>query len=316
MPDVISVVLCTYKRADKLPQCINALMAMNSVDGMRWELVCVDSNIDSESRRIIEAFASSSPVPIRYVSELDPRLSVARNAGLRHASGDILAYTDDDCLVDAEWLARIWNEMRADPSLAMLGGRLELQNKDDLPICIRPFRERVAISPTSMYSLIGTSNMAFRRSVVDAIGIFDPEFGPGTELPAAEDVDFVYRALKAGFKVVYSPDILIFHDHGRRTNIQRDKSVRAYVIARGAFYLKHIIGGDVQVLRLAYWESVNLVKNLIFKPEKDEPRLYAAKLLGYLFEGGLLYLYVRIRNLLGQSPSNDGFHTPGETVKP
>jgi len=314
--DSISVVVCTYKRADKLPHCLNKLLAMNGADGLRWEIVCVDSNTTSESRQIIEEFARSSPIPIRYVFEPDPRLSLARNAGLRHASGDILAFTDDDCLVDPNWLVTIWKEFRADDSLAILAGRLELHNPDDLPICIRTFRDRIPIGPTSFFSLSGTSNMAFRRRVVDAIGGFDPEFGPGASLLAAEDSDFVYRALKVGLTAIYSPDVLIFHDHGRRTMAERRKVERAYVISRGAFYLKHILTWDSQVMRLAYWESNRLAKQVLLKPDPEEARVDAARLLGYLLKGAFLYLWVQTRRVAGGSSSNHELDLPVKSGRP
>jgi glycosyltransferase involved in cell wall biosynthesis len=259
--NLVSVVVCTYNRAAKLEKCLDALLAMNEPDGIRWEVVCVDSSTDG-TKLIVEEFARHSRIPIRYVFESDLRLSCARNAGLRHALGDILAFTDDDCLVDPNWLVNIWKAFDEDASLAMLGGRLELRNNDDLPISVRLCKERVTLGLANFLNLIGTSNMAFRRRVISRVGMFDPEFGPGSSLLGAEDSDFVYRGLKAGFKTIYDPDVLAFHDHGRRTELDRIKTERGYIIARGALYLKNILQGDRQAMRLAFWESVPLVKQV------------------------------------------------------
>src|SRR5215469_1728850 len=155
---LISVVLCTYNRAAKLRQCLNALLAMNATDD-RWELICVDNNSTDETKQIIEEFAQSSATPIRYVFEPTQGLACARNAGLRQASGNILALTDDDCLVDPNWLNAISKEFREDSSLAILGGRVELRSRDDLPIGIRTSRERLAIGMTNVFGLIGAGNM-------------------------------------------------------------------------------------------------------------------------------------------------------------
>jgi len=294
----VSVVVCTYNRAARLEKCLDALLAMNEPDDLRWEVVCVDSSTD-ETKLIVEEFARHSRIPIRYVFESDLRLSCARNTGLRHAVGNILAFTDDDCLVDRSWLVNIWRAFNEDASLAMLGGRLELRNHDDLPISVRPFKERVVLGLTNFFNYIGTSNMAFRRRVISRVGMFDPEFGPGSSLLAAEDSDFVYRGLKAGFKSIYDPDVLAFHDHGRRTELERTETQRAYITARGAFYLKNILQGDPQAMRLALWESVPLVKQVFRRLAARRAPGDEARFLGYLMKGAYLYLRVRTRRAMG-----------------
>jgi glycosyltransferase involved in cell wall biosynthesis len=310
LSDLISVVVCTRNRAAKLPQCLSTLLAMNAADGFRWELVCVDNNSTDQTKQVIEEFASSSRIPIRYVFERVQTISSARNAGLRQALGDIIVFTDDDCLVDRNWLGTIWKEFRADALLAMLSGRVELQDQNDLPICIRSFKERITVDPTNVFSVIGTSNMAFKRDVIESIGGFDPDFGAGTPLLGSEDSDFVYRALKAGFKATYSPDVLVLHDHGRRSGLDRRKIEGAYVISRGAFYLKHMLKGDPQITRLAYWESTKFAKQVLFKSNAGESRWDAARLLGYLLKGFFLYLLVCIRRIGGASTSNQKLDRP------
>jgi glycosyltransferase involved in cell wall biosynthesis len=288
----LSIIVCTRNRTTKLARCLEALLAMK-VEGVRWEVICVDNASTDATKETIETFAKNSHVPIRYVYERAARLSLARNAGLSHSSGDILVFTDDDCIVDPTWLATISKEFRADPSLAMLGGRVELNDKCDLPLAVRPYKQRAAIQPTNFFSFIGAGNMAFRRRVIDRIGMFDPRFGPGSSLLAAEDSDFAYRTLKAGFKAVYSPDVLVLHDHGRQTGQDRTNMEEAYVTGRGAFYLKHALRGDRQVMRLALWESLQLVKgawrSLIDRGNGGED----ARLFGHLLTGACRYVRFR-----------------------
>jgi len=293
----LSVIVCTRNRAAKLVRCLEALLAMKT-EGLRWELICVDNASTDDTRRVIEAFARKSYVPIKYVLERAARLSLARNSGLSNSSGDILAFTDDDCIVDPHWLSIISKEFREDTSLALLGGRVELHDKRDLPFGIRPYKERVAIDPNNVFSFVGAGNMALRRGVIGSIGIFDTRFGPGAPLLAAEDSDFAYRVLRAGLKAVYSPAVLVSHDHGRRSEQDRANIERAYVAARGAFYLKHTFQGDRQVMRLAYWETFQLVKqtfgNIIGRKHKGGD----ARLLGYLLTGAYRYLSLRVRSPL------------------
>lgn len=110
--------------------------------------------------------------------------------------------------------------------------------------------------------------MSFRRSVFTAIGKFDINFGAGKTIPSAEDSDFFYRAFRMNFKMMYSPEVLIYHNHGRRYDEQVSKLVKGYVIGQGAFYCKYILKKDGIVFhfacRVLFNNAKNIVKN-IFK---------------------------------------------------
>jgi len=91
------------------------------------------------------------------------------------------------------------------------------------------------------------------------------------------------------------PDVLIYHDHGRRTEGEREKLMRLYLIGRGAFYMKYGLRGDGRVIRMAYWESLNLLKDFLKTMGKGRWDGNALRLLGYLIRGAVLYLWVRMR---------------------
>jgi GT2 family glycosyltransferase len=175
-------------------------------------------------------------------------LSRARNAGLASAAGDLLLFTDDDCLPDPHWLAVIRDEFARAPALGVLGGRVELFDERDQPTTTRTSRERGQISTAFNLDAIIGCNMAFRRSALAATGPFDVALGGGTGAGAGEDVDFVYRALRAGLLVEYSPDALVYHNHGRRTAAQVRALRRAYTVARGALFCKYLLERDRRIL--------------------------------------------------------------------
>jgi glycosyltransferase involved in cell wall biosynthesis len=287
----LSVIVCTRNRATKLVGCIEALLAMKT-EGLRWELICVDNGSTDDTRKVVERFSKNSSLPIKYVYEKAERLSQARNSGLSNSSGDVLTFTDDDCIVDRYWLSNISREFREDSSLALLGGRVELHDKRDLPLGIRTHKNRVIIEPTNVFSFVGAGNMALRRCVIEKIGMFDTRFGPGAPLLAAEDSDFAYRVLKASLKAVYSPEVIVSHNHGRRSEQERANMEKAYVSARGAFYLKHTFRGDRQVMRLAYWETVKLAKQSFKDIIGGKNHGSNARLLAYLLTGAFRYLRV------------------------
>jgi glycosyltransferase involved in cell wall biosynthesis len=249
----ISVIVCTYNRADRLPAAFAGLRRLRVPPGLGWELIVVDNRSTDGTRAAIEEEARRGALPLRYVHESRPGLGAARNGGLAAAQGELIAFTDDDCYPEPDWLEAI-AAIFGDPTIAYAGGRVTLHDPRDLPLSIR-LGER-ACDVSSLEQVFGTvpgCNMAFRRSVVEAIGSFDPDLGAGLPM-AAEDTDFLYRAQRAGLRVRYDPRMAVAHDHGRRTAEAVARLNRSYVMGRGGLYAKHALAGDTAMLRAGYWE--------------------------------------------------------------
>jgi glycosyltransferase involved in cell wall biosynthesis len=264
-------------------------MAMSVSKDLPWELIIVDNNSTDNTKEIVEEYKIKSEQNVVYVFEEKRGLANARNSGIKEARGEIIAFIDDDCIVDKNWLFCISREFESDTSLSLIGGRVELYDPNDQPVSVRRFKERITFSSTGqLFSLITGCNMALHRRVFDALVGFDPAFGAGTRLQAAEDSDFFYRAYKIGFRIVYSPEILVYHNHGRRTEEQVRKLNKGYVIGRGAFYCKYILRTDLEVLKMALLEVISLirgfVKNLIRLRPTDKQRMrLQALLLGTMY---------------------------------
>lgn len=290
----LSVVVATYNRATALRRCLDSLLSMRTPDGLAWELICVDNNSTDETRRVIEEVARTSPVPVKYVFEQRQGVAYARNAGLREARGEIIAITDDDCIADPTWIAALMQEFAADPSLGIVGGRIELYDPRDRPIAIRVSRDRTFFSLGAIATHVITANMAIRRSAMEKVGSFDENFGPGARLLAGEDIDLLYRAYKAGVKILYSPDAVIYHNHGRQTESDEAKLRRAYAIGTGAFYCKHIFRRDPEAMRLAYWEVRRLLKRATVGVERAGIPTDNIRQIRYLTLGALHYSLIRV----------------------
>jgi glycosyltransferase involved in cell wall biosynthesis len=261
---MVSVIVCTHNRAHRLEQTLNSLQQMTVPVDVPWELVIVDNNSSDNTQEIIDAFASKSSLNVKYVFERHQGVSRTRNTGLHASSGNIIAFTDDDCIVDRHWIETISKEFQSDESIAGIGGRVLLYNKMDRPVSIRVQERREELS--SIYRLLKLfigCNMAFVRPVFDEVGIFDTDFGVGARFASSEDLDFLYRAYKKRFKVIYSPDVLVYHNHGRRSDEQINSLMRGYAIGRGAFYCKYFLMADKDVMRFAYSEVSSLIKGII-----------------------------------------------------
>lgn len=99
--DFISIVICTYNRADILQQTLESFFSLNSLDN-NFELIVVDNNSTDTTREIVEYFVDQNP-QVLYRFEKKPGLSQARNTGIKEAKGEIVAFVDDDVFFDKEW---------------------------------------------------------------------------------------------------------------------------------------------------------------------------------------------------------------------
>lgn len=135
--------------------------------------------------------------------------------------------------------------------------------------------------------------MAFRKTVLKVTHGFDPLLGPGSICKAAEDVDLIYRSLKKGFKIVYSPDVIVFHNHGRRTESDDKKTSFAYSLGRGALYFKYAMRLDFQIARIAVKELYGLTKTLTKGVITRKEFPYHRLALPALFLGACYYCQAR-----------------------
>ncbi|MFV0625034.1 glycosyltransferase family 2 protein [Sphingomonas sp. ac-8] len=234
----ISLIVCTRNRAPQLAGCLAAVAGLRFAG--RWELVMVDNGSTDATRAVIETFAAGARFPVRYVHAATPGLGNARNAGLTAAQGALIAFTDDDCYVDPQLLARTVAAF-ARPDLGYVSGRILLHDPADYPATINESTEPRDF-PAGRYlppGAIRGANLAFRRVALDAIGGFDPRFGSGARF-AAEDIDAACRCSLRGWAGAYDPSIVVSHHHGRKA-ADVGGLFRAYDYGRGAYHAKLLL---------------------------------------------------------------------------
>jgi glycosyltransferase involved in cell wall biosynthesis len=120
---VASVVICTRNRAASLSRTLASLVEAAELVNDLWELIVVDNGSTDDTLAIVEAF--SDKLPIRWVFEPEAGLSRARNAGVRVSKGDFVLWTDDDVLVDRNWLRAWFDAFHDHPGDVIFGGRSE-----------------------------------------------------------------------------------------------------------------------------------------------------------------------------------------------
>jgi glycosyltransferase involved in cell wall biosynthesis len=248
----ISIVICTRNRADSLARALDSICRAAQTWTMPWELVIVDNGSTDHTADVASSLAREASYQIRLVHEPRVGVSQAKNRGIREATGEWLAFTDDDCLVTPGWLPAIHRGFQLDSAVGLIAGRTELWDPTLFPHCVRTSAIEAEYRwPTGPEFMAG-NNIALPARVFSIVGGFDERLGPGTRAYSAEDGDLVYRVLKAGFVGKYLPDALLYHDHRRSVDDLRVIR-RNYAVGNGAFLMKHILRGDLYALKMAYW---------------------------------------------------------------
>jgi glucosyl-dolichyl phosphate glucuronosyltransferase len=220
-PMQISVILCTYNRCQSLAIALESVAASQMPDSIDWQLLIVDNNSKDATREVAESFCRRDPTHFRYVFEAQQGKSFALNRGIREASGDVLAFIDDDITAEPDWLFELTKPL-SDPQWAGTGGRVYLPKDFSPPGWMATEGNQSLLSILALFDLghearpsprppIG-NNMAFRRAVFTKYGGFRTDLGPtpGSEI-RYEDTEFGTRVMQGGERVLYVPTAVVRH---------------------------------------------------------------------------------------------------------
>ncbi len=292
----VSVCVCTANRANELTFALESLARLRMPPGRAVEFIIVDNASTDATPEVLNAAAAWFPFPLVVLQEPVRGSSSAHNCALRHARGEVIAWTDDDCVPAEDWIERILAHFDEDPALDLLTGRVELYDPTHYPITVNTSLEPAILDEMRAYAnfVIGC-NLAFRRSLIDRIGVYDPRFGAGAPLRAAEDSDFAFRALRQGCRISYAPDVLLYHNHKRVTDDQVMRLRRNYIYGDGALLTKHLLAGDRTAARWFYWRLRGIVGRILHPAPWLPTRKGHATLLLEFLGGALAYLRFAMR---------------------
>jgi GT2 family glycosyltransferase len=231
----ISVVIPTIGRASLLTNCLASLALCSP---RAAEILVVDQSGDGDVRAAVERFAD---IGARVVYCAIRDRSVAVNEGMKAAEHEFVLVTDDDCTVAETWVETAVAHLSADPDSIVTGRVLPIGDAVAVPSLVGAVEPR-EYSGSLHYDVLFGCNMACRRSGFLEQGGFDER------VKLAEDNDFCYRWLRAGRRLSYDPELLIWH-HAWRTPAQLRRHFRGYARGQGIFYAKHLRAGDLTVIR-------------------------------------------------------------------
>ncbi|MCF7918703.1 MAG: glycosyltransferase [Candidatus Cloacimonetes bacterium] len=216
MPDFISIIVPVYNRADEISDFLQSFCEQSKKED--WEIIIVD---DGSSDNLMEVFtAFQEKLPLKYFHQQNKGPGKARNLGMQEAAGNLFVFIDSDCTVPQNYIEILQNYLTEIEFDACGGPDTQ---RDDFP----PFLKAVNYSMTSFLGTGGTRgskgksiaryyprsfNMGVKKHVYEKIGGMN-------DLRHGQDMEFSNRIYRAGYKVVFLPDLVVYHK--RRTNLSR-----------------------------------------------------------------------------------------------
>ncbi len=210
---LISIVVPTFNRAHWLGGALASLVNQEPDERFEFEVIVVDNASADNTRDVVDRAAAESSVPIHYLHQSKPGDAPTRNAGVRAARGQYVAFFDDDQFADGRWLSELYSAAQSTQA-AIVGGPVlldlpEAQLQQLGPICRQALREIMFYPKLQSYEpgdLPGTGNALVERGVFERVGTFDESMVSG-----GSDSDFFLRAREAGCELWYSPRAIIRH---------------------------------------------------------------------------------------------------------
>ena len=219
----VTIVICTWNRAELLRQTLQGMCSLQVPDQTQWELLVVNNNSTDATDDVIASFVDR--LPIRQLFEPQPGKSHAMNLAIKEAAGELILCTDDDAIVDPEWIAQYIQAAEQWPEAAFLGGRVDPWFAEEPPEWItrnwatfskayairQPPKDRKEIRSKTSDGLPFGVNMAIRKHAFSSVS-FDERLGPceNNEIRGEESA-LLLELLHQGYFGIWVPDAVVRH---------------------------------------------------------------------------------------------------------
>lgn len=205
----VSVVVPVKNGAAKIRDLLDSLMKVD-YDKDKLEIIVVDGCSTDGTQEIVSKY------PVKLVVEKKPGVNAARNTGVKISTGEIIAFTDHDCVVPKDWIKKIVENLQ-NPEVGCVGGQILRYNDEFLaryadesiiPV-MRIFKKKTLLDRISspIYYPVGC-NFAVKREAVEKTGFFDERFEYGFD-----ELEFAERVCEKGYKILLTPEITVKHKH-------------------------------------------------------------------------------------------------------
>ena len=241
----VSLVLATVGRSEDVGRLVRSLMAQTD---RRFELVVVDQNADDRLAPFI-AEGKAAGIDLIYLRLDRPSLSGARNLGLAHAGGEIVAFPDDDCWYEPDVVETVLAEFSRKISL---DGAIACWVEQAAAHPAKPQNGTLSCEAWRHFRGGDASSISLflKRDLLSRLGGFDENFGVGRWFGAAEETDFILRALSAGACLAHCPGVRVHHHFSVESGealLAVCRSARRRARGTGGIYAKHRLNAWVVI---------------------------------------------------------------------
>lgn len=216
----LSIIVVTRNRAEMLKNCLNSLVRQTKKPD---EVLAVDNNSNDNTEKMVDIFKKK--LRIKYIFEPRIGIPIARNTGIKNSKHDVIAFIDDDCVADKNWITRIFIAHKYYPKTLIIQGRTHNLLKNNI------FSESMQYLLNNCRSTpFDTKNLSFKRILLDNLEyVFDENFKEG------EDTELGIRLKQRGHKVLQLPSIIVHHNH--RTDL-KSFAIQQFTSGKYAYLLK------------------------------------------------------------------------------
>lgn len=261
----ISVIIPTYKDWDRLKHCIDALM-LQSYPKDRFEVVVVNNSSRDDFPSDLQHLEKIS---LQLLTEMMPGSYQARNTGLQHAKGEIIAFTDSDCQPDIHWLESAVEIFCSEESVDRIAGKIDIFRETHSSWAVWKFDSITAFNQRHnvRQGVSVTANLFVRKSVFDTVGQFNAEMMSGG------DIEWGKRASYKGVSLIYSDKTVIKHP---ARSSWKELFIKTRRVTGGVFMKAR---QDGHLIKLFFWHfmpPVRYVKVLRLEEQTWGNVIYAA----------------------------------------
>jgi glycosyltransferase involved in cell wall biosynthesis len=202
----VSVVVPTRNRAEYLADVLNALQAQ-VYPASRLDVTVVDNSSTDNTETVVAAAAAAAPFPIRYIRKEDRGPAASRNLGAARTTGEIIAFTDSDCVPDPGWLHQAVRMF--DKDIGLVCGPIVPINPH---VQVRFLMHQIH-QVSREDGLYATANILYRRSAFEGLGGFVEGFGAFDwgQPVGGDDTDLAWRVKRRGYRSAFAPSAIVFH---------------------------------------------------------------------------------------------------------
>jgi len=243
---MISVLIATKNRSEKLKTCLQSVLRSSY---QNFEVLLIDQSTTKDTERIVTGIASKK---IRYVRMNSTGKAKALNFAVRKSQYEILAFTDDDCVVTKNWLKEIHDTYRHAAVAGVFGNTYAYRNTQGKgKVCVATFqskRKNVFSRPDIIhYRVLGQgNNMSLKKSAVTSAGMFKEWLGVGSPAKAGEESELIFRILKTNRTLMTNPNMVVFHNRWL-SRIEERMVQSLYTRGLLAFYAYYYFTADGKI---------------------------------------------------------------------